>query len=68
VTVTRLQSIVPSSGSVTFTVKGMLSPQSKNVPATGAFTVTDGAVLPTVIVRVRTAVLPLESVTVSFAV
>ena len=45
-----------------------MSPQLKNVPAIGEVTVTVGAVLPTVMARVSTAVLPLESVTVSLAV
>ena len=67
-TVTRLQSIGPSSGSVTVTVHGTVSPQLKKVPDSGEVTFTVGAVLPTVISRVSTAVLPLVSVTVSLAV
>ena len=68
VTATRLQSIVPSSGSVTVTVYGIRSPKSKKSPSSGVVTVTVGAVLPTVIVVVFVSVLPLESVTVSRAV
>jgi hypothetical protein len=44
-----LQSIAPSCGSVTVTVYGMSSPQSKKLPSTGVVMVTVGAVLPTVI-------------------
>ena len=45
----------------------MLSPQVKKSPSSGVVIVTVGAVLPTVIVVVAVAVLPLESVTVSRA-
>jgi hypothetical protein len=52
VTVTRLQSIAPSCGSLTVTVYGMPSPHSKKSPSVGTLTVTVGAVLPTVICMV----------------
>jgi len=45
-----------------------LSPQLKKPPSTGVVRFTVGAVLPTSIGMVAKAVLPLESVTVSFAV
>ena len=66
-TFTRLQSIVPSSGSLTATVNGMPSPNANVPPSTGTVTLTVGAVLPTVIVVVLASVFPLESVTVSRA-
>ena len=67
VAVTRLQSIAPSSGSVTVIVYGMLWPQSKKSPSTGVLMVTVGLVLPAVIVTDLMSVLPPESVTVSLA-
>ena len=67
-TVTRLQSIVPSSGRVTVTVYGMFCPKSKKSPSTGVVIVTVGAVLPTVMTVLLESVLPVESVTVSRAV
>ena len=67
-TVTSAQLIAPSSGSVTVTVYGMLLPKANVPPSTGTLTVTVGAVLPTVIVVFAEPALPLESVTVSFAV
>ena len=63
-----VQSIGPSSGSVTVTENGMLSPKANRPPSSGTVTVTVGAVLPAVIVVFADAVLPLESVTVSRAV
>ena len=68
VTSTRLQLIAPSSGSVTVTVNGMLSPKANVPSSTGTLMVTVGAVLPTVIVVFALPSLPLESVTVSLAV
>ena len=67
-TSTSSQSIPPSSGSVTVTTNGMLSPNANSPPSTGTLTVTVGEVLPAVIVVFADAVLPLESVTVSLAV
>ena len=66
-TSTRLQLIGPSSGSVTVTENGMLSPKANVPPSTGVVRVTVGEVLPTVIVVFAAPVLPLESVTVSLA-
>ena len=68
VTITWLQSIGPSSGSLTVTANGMESPKAKVPPSTGVVTVTDGAVLPTVMTVLAKPVLPLVSVTVSRAV
>ena len=68
VTWTSAQSIAPSSGSVTVTVNGMFSPNANVPPSTGTSTVTIGAVLPTVIVVFADPILPLESITASFAV
>lgn len=66
-TITLEQSIVPSSGSVTVTVYGTRSPNSKNPPF-GTLRVTTGRVLPTVTSVVATAVVPAVPVTVSLAV
>ena len=66
-TATRLQSTVPSSGSVTATENPTRSPKA-NVPLlTGDVIATVGAVFPTVMVVLAELVLPLESVTVSRA-
>ena len=67
-TSTREQLIGPSSGSVTVTVNGMFSPNANVPSSTGTVTVTVGAVLPTVIVVFAEPILPLESITESFAV
>ena len=64
VTSTSAQSIAPSSGSVTVTVNGMLSPNANVPSSTGMSTSTVGAVLPTVIVVFAEPTLPLESMTV----
>ena len=63
-TVTRLQSIVPSSGSVTWTVYGISSPQSKMPPWIGTVSSTTGRVLPTLMTTVDVPALPVESVAV----
>jgi hypothetical protein len=68
VTWTRLQLIAPSSGSVTVTENGIVSPKAKSPPSTGTVMFTVGDVFPTVIVVFAEAVFPLESVTVSLAV
>src|SRR4051794_1598558 len=68
VTCTAEQLTVPSSGSVTVTVNGMLSPNANVPPSTGVLTTTVGLVLPTVITVLVEFVLPDESVTVSTAV
>ena len=69
-TVTRLQLIAPSSGSVTVTVYGMFrSPKLKKSPLTGEVIVTVGAVLPDRDDGAsRSPVFPVELVTVSRAV
>ena len=67
VTATSAQLIAPSSGSLTVTVNGMLSPKANVPPSIGVVTVTVGAVLPTVIVVFAEPIRPFESVTVSFA-
>ena len=67
VTATSAQLIAPSSGSVTVTVNGMLSPKANVPPSVGTLTVTVGAVLPTVIVVLAEPLMPFESVTVSLA-
>ena len=67
-TVTWLQSIAPSSGSLPVTVNGMSSPQLKKSPSSGVLIVNVGAVFPTVMVVVFVSVLPDESVTVSLTV
>ena len=64
---TSAQLIAPSSGSVTVTVNGMLSPKANVPPSVGTLTVTVGAVLPTVIVVFAEPLMPFESVTVSLA-
>ena len=63
-TVTRLQSIVASSGSVTVTVYGISSPQSKMPPWTGTVSSTVGRVLPALMTIVEVPDLPVESVAV----
>ena len=64
-TVTRLQSIVPSSGSVTVTVYGISSPQSKMPPWIGhGQRRPSGRVLPAVMTTVEVPDLPVESVAV----
>jgi DNA polymerase-3 subunit delta' len=68
VTATLLHSTVPSSGSVTETLKARRSPNAKVPLSTGEVIRTVGAVLPTVIVVLADPVLPLESVTVRRAV
>src|SRR3954452_12273868 len=68
VTTTLLQLTVPSSGSVTVTVYGMLSPKLNVPPSTGVLTTTVGEVLPAVIFRLADALRFDESVTVSTAV
>ena len=68
VTCTSEQSIAPSSGSVTVTVNGMLSPKANVPPSTGVFTTTVGLVLPTVMIVLVAVCLPDESITVSTAV
>ena len=68
VTMTRLQSIAPSSGSTTLTVYGIDSPQTKKSPSTGVLIVTTGLVLPAVIVMVLMSWLPAGSFTTSRAV
>ena len=68
VTCTSAQLIGPSSGSVTVTVNGMLSPKANVPPSTGTVMFTVGAVLPTVMVVFADPTLPLESITESFAV
>ena len=67
-TSTSAQLIAPSSGSVTVTANGMLSPKANVPPSTGTVSVTVGAVLPTVMVVFAEPTFPLESVTVSLAV
>ena len=64
-TCTSEQLTVPSSGSVTVTVNGMLSPKANVPPSTGVLTTTVGLVLPTVITVLVEFVLPDESVTVA---
>src|SRR4051812_48587133 len=68
VTWTSEQLTVPSSGSVTVTVNGMLSPKANVPPSTGVFTTTVGLVLPTVIVVLVAVCSPEESNTVRTAV
>ncbi|RGC66058.1 hypothetical protein C5N14_25410 [Micromonospora sp. MW-13] len=65
---TLAQSIVPSSGSVTVMLNGTVSPKEKSRPLPGLFTVTVGAVLPTVMVTLALPVAPCGSRTVSVAV
>ena len=65
---TRAQLIVPSSGSVTLTVNGTVSPKLNSCPSAGAVSVTVGAVLPTVTTRLAVPVSPVGSVTVSVGV
>ncbi len=62
-TFTFAQSTVPSSGSVTVTVKGTESPKEKSAPSAGAVSVTVGAVLPAVTTRLAVPVSPSGSVT-----
>ena len=65
---TSLQLIDASSGSVTVTVYGILSPKANMPPSTGASTSTVGAVLPAVMIVLVEVFLPEESITVSTAV
>ncbi len=65
--VTRLQSIGPSSGSVTVISYGTMSPNAANWPSSGTVIVTVGRVLPAVIGMVSKPVWPSASVTVSVA-
>ncbi|GIV62328.1 MAG: hypothetical protein KatS3mg044_1194 [Rhodothermaceae bacterium] len=60
--------VVPSSASVTCTLNGMVAPQLKMPPATGASMVTSGRVLPAVMVTVAEPLRPVASVTVRRAV
>ena len=62
------QLIAPSSGSVTVTVNGMLSPKANVPPSTGVLTTTVGDVLPAVITVLVGSSCPDESVTVRTAV
>ena len=59
---------MPSSGSDTVIVYGTVSPKLNSVPLTGVFSVTVGAVLPTVITTLAVPVRPAGSVTVSVTV
>jgi hypothetical protein len=63
--VTPEQSIVPSSGSVTVTENGTVSPKLTSCPFAGEVIVTVGAVLPTPIWTFAVPVAPCGSVTVS---
>lgn len=67
-TVTLEQSIGPSSGSVTVTLKGSLSPNLNRAPSAGTVIFTLGAVLPTTTRTEELPVFPSGSVTVSVAV
>ncbi|MGB3441419.1 MAG: hypothetical protein WBA97_21930 [Actinophytocola sp.] len=64
---TRAQSIVPSSWSVTVSEYGTVSPKSNMPPCTGPVNRTVGSVLPEVTATLATPVLPVGSVTVSWA-
>jgi hypothetical protein len=66
-TTTFEQSIVPSSGSVTVTWNGTVSPKPKKPPLTGASSFTAGSVLPAVTTTLAAPVNPVVSVTDSFA-
>ncbi|RPK85183.1 hypothetical protein EES45_02890 [Streptomyces sp. ADI97-07] len=68
VTLTLEQSIVPSSGSVTVTLKGTAAPGSMMAPSAGSSRRTVGAVLPTVTTTEAVAVFPVPSESVSSAV
>ena len=57
-TVTLVQSIVPSSGSLTVTWNGTVSPKENSCPATGWVRFTVGAVLPDVTTRLAVPVSP----------
>ena len=65
---TRAQSIVPSSGSVTVIWNGTVSPKENSWPLAGVLMVTVGAVLPTLICTLAVPVAPCGSRTVSVAV
>ncbi len=65
---TRAQSMEVSSGSVTLTRKGTVSPNEKSWPSAGSVRLTVGAVFPTVTMTPAVAVLAVTSVTVSVAV
>src|ERR671914_289044 len=60
-TLTLAQSMVPSSGSVTFTLNGTASPKLNSCPSRGSSRVTFGAVLPTTICTLALPVRPLGS-------
>ena len=60
--------VVPSSGSVTETLYGILSVKDASLPLSGVSIVTTGARLPTVIRMFSTPVRPAWSLTVSLAV
>jgi hypothetical protein len=65
VTCTSSQSTTPSSGSVTVTTNGIVSPNENSPPSIGRFTITVGEVLPTVMIVLTEAWSPDESNTVS---
>ena len=65
--ITSLALIVPSSGSVTDTDHGIVSPQSTKPPLTGPVISTAGLVLPTVTGMTVVPSLPAGSATVSRA-
>ncbi len=65
---TLLQSMGAPPGSETDTLYGTRSPKSSMPPLGGIVMVTFGAVLPTVIGTLAKAVLPVLSVTLSWAV
>ena len=60
--------VVPSSGSVTETLYGILSVKDASLPLSGVSIVTVGARLPTEIRMFSTPVRPVWSLTVSLAV
>ena len=68
VTVTSLQLIDGSSGSVTVTLYWILSPNENSPPSIGAFTTTVGLVLPAVMTVLVAVLAPVESNTVRMAV
>ncbi len=60
--------MVPSSGSVTVTLKGTASPNSNSWPSDGRCISTTGAVLPTVTCTLAEPVRPVGSSAVTVAV
>jgi hypothetical protein len=60
--------IAPSSGSLTVTEKGTVSPNENSAPSAGDVRFTVGAELPTVITRLAVPLRPVGSVTRSVGV